>query len=155
MRGSVSTASWVSELSPSGVRHWATGTAAPCCSLFKPVRVHEPVDLREPSDRFDPDSLWWRHERLHRAVLRDPARLLPLFAPERDEVEARWLADSTAPAEAFAEGDSLLEAWTRRVMAEPVQDKRPLWARRYWRLRDRRAGLPLVPRIPEFEKTSG
>ena len=155
VRGSVTTASWISELTPRGTRHWATGTAAPCCSLFKPVRVDEPVDLGEPSDRFDPHSLWWRHERLHRAVLRDPARLLPLFAAERDELEARWLAEPPDPAEAFAEGDRLLEAWTRRVMAEPVQDKRPLWARRYWRLRDRRAGLPLVPRISEFRTIPG
>jgi hypothetical protein len=113
---------------------------APCCSLFKPVRVDEPVGLGEPSDRFDPDSLWWRHERLHRAVLHDPARLLPLFAAERDEAEARWLPDPPEPAEAFAEGDRLLEARTRRVAAEQVRDKRPLWARRYWDRRNHRAG---------------
>ncbi len=141
VRGSVSTASWVSELSPAGVRHWATATAAPCCALFKPVRVDEPLDVGQPTDRADERSLWWRHERLHRAVLRDPARLLPLIAAERDAVEARWLAAPPEPAAAFAEGDQLLAAWTRRVAAADVRDTRPWWARRYWRLRDRRAGL--------------
>jgi len=39
------TASWVSELSPGAVRHWATGTAAPCTGLFKPVSVDCPLEL--------------------------------------------------------------------------------------------------------------
>jgi len=141
VRGSVSTASWVSELSAAGVRHWATATAAPCCALFKPVRVDEPLALGSPTDRADDTSLWWRHERLHRAVLRDPARLLPLFARERDAVEARWLASPPEPAAAFAEGDRLLAEWTRRVAAADVRDTRPWWARRYWETRSRRAGL--------------
>jgi hypothetical protein len=105
------------------------------------VRVDEPLDMGQPTDRADDASLWWRHERLHRAVLRDPARLLPLIAAERDAVEARWLAAPPEPAAAFAEGDQLLAAWTRRVAAADVRDTRPWWARRYWRLRDRRAGL--------------
>ncbi|HEX9190153.1 MAG TPA: peptidase U34, partial [Vicinamibacteria bacterium] len=68
------TASWVSELRPGQVRHFATGTAAPCTGLFKPVDVATPLDLGPPAtDRHDPAALWWRHERLHRRVLRDPA----------------------------------------------------------------------------------
>jgi hypothetical protein len=139
VHGSVSTGSWVSELSPDGVRHWATGTAAPCCGLFKPVRVAEPVEVGRPTDRAENESLWWRHERLHRAVLRDPARLLPLFAAERDAVEARWIAEPPGSADAFAEGDRLLAEWTARVAAEPAADTRPWWARRYWNTRNRRA----------------
>jgi hypothetical protein len=135
------TASWVSELTPGATRHWATGTAAPCTGLFKPVRVDRPLDLGPPpSDRADGRSLWWRHERLHRSALRDPERLLPLFTGERDAVEARWLADPPDPAAAFAEGDELLERWTASVEAADGPDRRPWWVRRSWRLRDRRAG---------------
>ncbi len=135
------TASWVSELRPGAIRHWATGTAAPCTGLFKPVRVDAPVDLGPaPTDRADARSLWWRHERLHRAALRDPERLLPLLAGERDAVEARWLADPPEPAAAFAEADRLLEGWTASVVAAGGPDRRPWWVRRAWRVRDRRAG---------------
>src|SRR5699024_5216005 len=70
-----STASWVSDLRGSPL-HWATATSAPCTSLFKPVRIEDPVDLApgvEASNRYDPALRWWRHEVLHRLVLRDHA----------------------------------------------------------------------------------
>ena len=146
LASSQTTASWISELTPSGVEHWATATAAPCTALFKPVALEQPLALGpEPSDRFDPAALWWRHERLHRAVARDPERLLPLFAKERDELEARWLAPSTAPrpSDAFAEAEHHLAEWTARVTAaSPAADVRPGFVRRYWAKRDARAGLP-------------
>lgn len=136
------TASWVAELRPDAIRHWVTGTAAPCVSLFKPVRVDDPLDLGpQPTDRADPYSLWWRHERLHRLVLRDPARLRPLFAAERDVIEARWRAAPPEPVAAFAEGDRLLADWTGRVAAAAGSDTRPRAVRRYWRVRDDRASV--------------
>ena len=139
---SQTTGSWVSELGPEGARHWATATAAPCTSLFKPVEVTEPLLLGPtPTDVADPDSLWWRHERLHRAVMRNPDRLTPLFTDERDEVERRWLTDPPSPGEAFAEGDRLLDGWTAAVCAEQVRDTRPLRLRRYWQVRNRRANF--------------
>ena len=141
VHGSVSTASWVSELTPESIRHWATGTAAPCCGVFKPVQVDRPIDVGHPADTADADSLWWRHERLHRSILRDPTRLLPLFSDERDDFERRWIAEAPGSAAAFVEGDRLLAEWTRRVEAERVDDIRPPWARRYWRTRNRRAGI--------------
>ncbi|MDA8269715.1 MAG: peptidase U34 [Actinomycetota bacterium] len=137
------TASWVADLR--GVPlHWATGTSAPCTSLFKPVRVDEPVpDGPSPSDRFDPSSRWWRHERLHRAVLADHDALMARFAPERDRCEAAWLADPPPSATAFAEGDRLEAAWLAEVTgaATGTADRRPAWLRRHWRRLDAAAGL--------------
>ncbi len=148
LASSQTTASWIAEWTPNGVRHFATATAAPCTGLFKPVRVGEPLDLgAAPTDRFDASALWWRHERLHRAVARNPEHLLPLFAGERDALEAAWLAPGQAlePAEAFAEGDRRLAAWTARVeaarVADPRPDARPGFVQRYWAKRDARAGL--------------
>jgi hypothetical protein len=139
---SQSVGSWVSELAPSGARHWATGTAAPCTSIFKPVRVDEPVPLGPwPTDRFDARTLWWRHEQLHRTALRAPEQAALAFARERDEVEASWLASPPPSRAAFAEADVLLRRWTRDVAAAVRGDERPLTVRRYWAVRDRRAGL--------------
>lgn len=99
MASSQTTGSWVSELRPGAIRHWVTATAAPCTSLFKPAAVEQPLDRfltpaghSGPTDRADDTSLWWRHERLHRRVMRDPQSLLAIYARERDELERTWLA---------------------------------------------------------------
>lgn len=138
LANSQTTASWVADLR-NGEQHWATATAAPCTSLFKPVRVGEPLDLGPPPADERDDSLWWRHERLHRVAVRDPTALYPLFTPEREATELAWLTDPPSSAEAFAEADDLLERWTRQVSARAGDDRRPPWTRRYWRIRDERS----------------
>jgi secernin len=139
---SQTTASWVSELTPDGARHWTTATAAPCTALFKPVAIDEPLDLGPPpSDRFDARSVWWRHERLHRLALRDPARALPLFGPERDEVERHWVAEPPGSSAAFAQAAGMTERWIATVAAAELDDLRPPYVRRYWRVRSERAGM--------------
>jgi dipeptidase len=140
--GSQTTASWVAELRPGSVQHWVTATAAPCTGLFKTVRVEETLDLAPaPTERADAASLWWRHERLHRTALEDPERLVPLFSGERDAIEAQWRTAPPEPAAAFVEGDRLLAEWTQRVVQAQGRDRRPGFVRKYWRLRNLRAGL--------------
>jgi dipeptidase len=125
------TASWVADLR-GGDQHWVTATAAPCTGLFKPVTVDVPVELGPfPGDTED-DSLWWRHERLHRTAVTNPEALYPRFTPDRDRTELTWLADPPTSKEAFARGDELLERWTMAVTTDPVPDARPVWARRWW-----------------------
>ena len=141
MANSQTTASWVSDLRPPTERHWATGTAAPCTGLFKPLTVTAPVDLGAfPTDR-DDGSLWWRHEHLHRRAVANPEVLFPRFTAERDRIELSWLADPPTGAEAFAAADDLLARWTRQVTLDPAPDVRPVWARRYWAKRNTWAGL--------------
>lgn len=138
--GSQTTASWVAELTPAGARHWVTATAAPCTGLFKPVSVGHRLDLGpSPTDLGDPATLWWRHERFHRRVMRDPDAAFPSFTAERDQMEARWLAAPPESAEAFRQADGALARWQAGL---PVSvDRRPRFVRRYWAKRDRRAGL--------------
>jgi dipeptidase len=141
---SQTTGSWVAELRADGDhRHWVTATSAPCTGLFKPVAIELPLDLGpDPTDRFDPTTLWWRHEVLHRTVLLDPVRLTAVYATERDALEAAWVTDPPTPAEAFAEGDAATARWTTAVRAAVGSDRRPARARRYWAVRARRAGTP-------------
>jgi dipeptidase len=145
---SQTTASWVSELAPGIARHWATATAAPCLSLFKPVRVDLPLDLGPaPTDRSDAASLWWRHEELHRRAIADPGRRAAGWLAERDEVEARWLRDPPSPELAFKEAEVLLTRWlaeARNATQEASPDRRPGWVRSYWAKRNTRAGIGAV-----------
>jgi secernin len=146
------TASWVADLRGDPL-HWATGTSAPCTSLFKPVRVDRPVDLGPPpTNRFDPATTWWRHEPLHRTTLYDPAGLSARYLHRRDSTEAAWLADPPDTSEAFAAAAVLEAGWTADVAASGVPDRRPWWLRRLWARLDRDAGLPrsvadLVPAV--------
>lgn len=139
---SQTTASWIADLTGAAPRHWVTGTSAPCTSILKPVTVDEPVDLGpRPSNRDDPATLWWRHERLHRATMRDPGALLPRFTAERDRVEATWFADPPPAGDAFDMADHLERHWLDDVGAARNHDVRPPLVRRLWRRWDRAAGL--------------
>ena len=105
--------------------------------------VDAPVDYGNNAADIAGDSLWWRHEALHRRVMMNPGELSPLYRTELLDTESRWLADPPAPADAFAESNALLAQWTEAVAREPVADIRPIWTRRYWRERNRRANLAI------------
>jgi dipeptidase len=108
-RRSQTVSSMASDLTPGAVTHWVTGTSAPCLSLFKPLAVGHPLPEigPQPTDRCDGESLWWRHERLHRAALADFPAALALIAPERDALEAGFRARM---AEAWRNGPPAVSA---------------------------------------------
>lgn len=123
------TGSWVASLAPGRTVHWVTGTSSPDMSIFKPVFFgpgFEGAALPDfgpaPTDSFDPTTLWWRHERLHRAVLEDYAARLKAFAEERDRLEAAFVArvDALLARDASAEEASKLarEIWAEAAEAE-------------------------------------
>jgi hypothetical protein len=132
LAGSQTTASLVVELSGAEVRAWATGTSAPCVSVFKPLRVDSPLELGPVPSLTADRSLWWAHERLHRAVMKDPARLAPLFLAEKDALEARAFGPGADAQALWNEGRAAVERWTDLVLAQPGPDTRPWAARRYW-----------------------
>ncbi|WP_254127308.1 hypothetical protein [Aquihabitans sp. G128] len=126
--------------------HWVTATAAPCTSLFKPVRVGQPTDLGpDPTNHADPDSAWWRHERLHRLSLRDHAAATARYAAGRDRTQAAWLAAPPTTAEAFAAADELEQAWLDDLVHAGLPDRRPRWLRSLWSGLDDAAGLAVDP----------
>lgn len=89
------TGSLISEIHDAGVAlHWVTGTSAPCTSIFKPLLLGAgiPSNAPTPTDRFDPETLWWRHEILHRCVLRSYPERIAAFKEERDALEKAFIA---------------------------------------------------------------
>jgi len=135
------TASWVSELTEAGDRHLATARAAPCTSVFLPVRVDHPLLLGpDPTAVADDARWWWRHEAVHRRALRDPARWLPHLAADRAPVERAVLQGTMDGPEAVAAAVvALREGWHAALAGEPPADTRPPLVRRYWAIRDRAA----------------
>ncbi len=137
---SVSAGSWISHLGGDGHSHWATATAAPCISLFKPVWVADPIEVAEAPEGTADESLWWLNERLHRKVMVDPEPLAATFVPVRDHLERTWFTDPPSSREAFATHRRLLTSWIE-ALPETPDDVRPRFAQKYWAKRNRAAGL--------------
>lgn len=156
IRISQTTGSMVSHLAPDVQTHFVTGTAAPCTSLFKPVWLggELPDTGPAPGGTYDEASLFWRHEALHRATLRDYAAGLPLYAGERDALEARFSAEARAlrqkpPAEraafaaaCFAQADEAEARWRERLAAANLPDRRPFLYKLAWRGFEREPARP-------------
>lgn len=93
VRNSQTTGSFVAHLtSGQEPTYWVTATAAPCTSVFKPVWLSAGVpDIGpEPTSIYDPKTLWWQHENLHRSVLRDYPQRIELIRQDRDQLEAMF-----------------------------------------------------------------
>ncbi|MCZ2095404.1 MAG: C69 family dipeptidase [Anaerolineae bacterium] len=156
VRASQTVGSMVSSLAPDVQTHFVTGTAAPCTSVFKPVWLGADLDLFGPipDGRYDEATLFWRHEALHRATLRNYPALAPLYQPERDALEQRIIPAAlafrhTAPEDrvafasrCFAEAAAAEARWRADVEAAPVSGSPGLLYRRAWQARNRAAGMP-------------
>jgi dipeptidase len=153
VRGSQSVGSMVSRLGAGGDIHWLTGTSAPCTSIFKPVWMAAGLpDLGPaPKGTYDKAALFWRHEMLHRALLRDYATRIALIQPERDALEARFLqqaADCTSvagqrafSAACFAEADAREAQWLARVNAAPLRKTAPFYYTMAWKKFNQEGGM--------------
>lgn len=100
---------------------WVTGTSGPCLSIFKPVVLAAglPDQGARPTERDDGGrSLWWRHERFHRAaMLDDHAAILARIGPERDALEQAF-ADRVASASAAALPSTIAACWDEAAALE-------------------------------------
>ena len=135
LAASQTTASLLVELAPGRVRAWATATSAPCVSIFKPFSVGQPLDVG-PVPGLEPDaSLWWTHERFHRAVLRAPATRFPPVRAERDALERRAFSDGADAQAIWTDAFAATTRWAADLEGKDGRDERPWAARRYWSAR--------------------
>lgn len=139
-----STASMVAQLGPRA-RVWATGTSSPCLSVFKPVPLGSGRLLAPgpaPGGHPDHESLWWRHERLHRAVLACWAERAPV-AQARAAALERTTGDDD---DAWEKHRLASLEWMGEVSAVG-HERRSLAHRWYWRRMERleRAAAPATP----------
>jgi dipeptidase len=155
LRPSQTTASLVAHLAADARTAWATGASAPCTGIFKPVYLGAgglPETGASPEATYAPQSLWWAHERLHRAVLGDYATRLAVYRAERDALEAEFLrqavgVDASAEARAAFSASCWRRAaeatarWSEAVLATPVRRRSPFLHRIAWAGFNRQAGM--------------
>jgi dipeptidase len=157
----------VAHLSPDLSTYWLTGTSGTCTSIFKPVYLggaglpDRSILGPEPTGTYDAESLWWAHERLQRAVIRDYANRQPLYREERDALEATFLSEAAGmyeryrglgaeeraealaafTASCFERAAEVTASWADVVSSAPVQQKPPRLFSLAWNGFNRRAGF--------------
>ncbi len=123
----------VTEVDDSGVLIWVTGTSGICVSVFKPVFLG--VDLPDigplPTEHFNPRSLWWKHELLHRRAMADFDGLVPEIRKDFDLLEEQFLNQSESVKKGtllekkefmdycFRKAMDVTETWIARLQACP------------------------------------
>lgn len=156
IRGSQTTGSMISKLCDKGDVHWMTGTAAPCTSIFKPVWIQAGLpDLGpSPTGTYDQAGMWWRHENLHREILRDFNLRMGILQTERGDLEADFL-DAVEDHHTFSVDEKLgftkscfskmdeMEADVLdKIKSRPIQDRRPWLHKLAWHQFDKSAQRP-------------
>jgi len=156
IRGSQTTGSMVSHLRPDRATHFVTGTAAPCTGIFKPVWIDAgmPDTGPAPSGTYDATTLYWRHERLHRAVLSDFSARLETYREERDVLERKFVSEALDLTEhtdserrglstrCFAEADRAEKEWLERIAGAGVKRTNSLLYRIAWNGFNKTAEMP-------------
>ncbi len=164
LRPSQTTGAMVAHLLPVLPTIWLTGTSATCTGIFKPVFLGGaglPPHGPEPTGLYDPQSLWWTHERLHRTVIRDYPGRMQLYREQRDALEASFVIEadeartrlsSLSPAErtadlvafttsCFDRAADATSRWTKTVSSAPIRERPSLLFSLAWDILNRRANF--------------
>lgn len=98
-------------------------------------------DLGYASNRFDRSVRWWRHEMLHRLVMRDHTASLARIGGRLRGIQNAWLAEPPSIAEALTQADEFDSAAAAELAAATGPDRRPVWLGRLWKRWDRAARM--------------
>ena len=150
----------VTDVGEHGVLIWVTGTSGNCVSIFKPVFMG--IDLPEsigpaPTEHFDPRSLWWKHELLHRRAMADFEDLVPEIRKDFDVLEHEFLSESESVKKGtleekrdfmescFQKSMQATEAWIGRLRARTDLAFEDSVYRAMWQRMNAEAGLAGMP----------
>ena len=153
VRSSQTTSSMISHLRSDQDIHWVSGTAAPCTSVFKPVWIDAGLpDLGpSPSGSYDDSTFWWRHENLHREILRDYTTRITEVASGSGVLEKEFLSDIDQVSHqsleskraftqnCFSKAEQAELSWLEKVKHMPVRHRRPILDKIAWKKFDKRA----------------
>ena len=138
---------------------WVTGTSGNCISIFKPVfmGVNLPEIGPAPTEHFDPNCLWWKHELLHRRAMADFDNLVPQIRKEFDVLENEFVAESVSMKKSmldekrdfmeycFHKSMQATEAWISRLRARTDLTFKDAAYKSMWRKFNAEAGLTGMP----------
>jgi len=145
--------SLIAHLKPDIQTYWATGTSASCTGIFKPVWFEGNVvpDLGPvPDGIFNPKTLWWHHEKLHRSILLDYPTRIAAFKKERDDLEQLYIkqALNSEHGSRFNLSETIFEQarerttkWITLVENLPIRSRSRVFYKRYWKKQNKKARI--------------
>jgi dipeptidase len=145
--------SLVVELENGQITAWATGTSLPCVSIFKPLWLDAMPEIGRPGEKFDPDVLWWRHERLQRAIHEDYTTRAPIYIDRIKGLEESFVTGAHAIKGASAQERRQFSQECLRLAAEaeddvyekisqlPIKSRNQFYYQLAWKGFNRDAGL--------------
>jgi len=153
------TGAMASQVSSDGILAWVTGTSGTCVSIFKPVflGVEMPDIGPVPTERFNADALWWKHELLHRRAMTNFGNLVPAIREDFNALEAEFLAEAVSVLKGtdlqkkgfmdhcFRKAEEATKKWTDRLAARTdLKFEDPAY-RNMWAKYNREAGVTDMP----------
>lgn len=156
IRGSQTAGSMVSVLEKGEKPvHWVTGTAAPCTSVYKPIWLDAgmPHTGSRPGGVYDQAALYWRHEALHREVLRNYAQSIRIIRRDQKlfedefmvEVERNRNASPNRRRElsetAFTRAAEMEDQWHKAVSSNTQKSRNSLLYRIAWKKFNQEANM--------------
>ena len=153
-RNAATTGSFVAHLAGDDQIFWATGTSGPCTGIFKPVWMNQEVLPNigpDPNGTYNPNTLWWHHEKLHRIVLKDYSRI-STYQEDRDQLETSFMEKTSSPVkkntmkittQAFAQSRAATENWIKQLESLPSKRTLNPIFNLHWKKQNKKAGLQL------------
>ena len=152
------TCALVTQVDQDSIISWWSGTSSNCLAIFKPIFFG--VDLPDmgpwPNEHYDPRSLFWKHERLHRRAILDFDKLVPEIRNDFDPLEAAFIADAENVKRGtfqekkkfmehcFHEAMVVTERWIQKLESSSiVYPKTPFG--QLWEKYNRAAAFPINP----------
>jgi secernin len=146
------TGSMVSRLRPLQQTHWLTGTSSPCLSVFKPVVMGGNLISTgaSPHEGYDGESIFWRHERLHRLALKNYEASKKILDAPRMAMEASFVSSpmiqytASQCQNAWEQHRQSIPEWINLVAKASANQPTFSLFNRYWSKQEERDGLPGV-----------
>ena len=149
---SQTTGSMIVHLKDNNFMTWVTATSAPCISMFKPIWFGKEVipDIGEKlTESFNKNSFWWKHEQLHREILKDYSKRITIVEKERNDYENKLInyvyVDDNKGFEvskiAFKDHKRMIEKWIEDVRKMKIKNNPNLIFRNYWKKLNKKVQL--------------
>ena len=111
------TGAMIADSGTDGAMAWFTGTSGTDVSIFKPAfpGIDFPEMGPQPTETYNPASMWWRHELLHRRVMTDWPQIAPEIRRDIEALEDTFFSEAATMRVASKEEqkDFMDECWGR------------------------------------------